>query len=140
MNRSRSAIDQKALNMAQFKLRTTTMREAVLKVVHEEDKEAEHQDSFRPGYLHLTNGNSSSVSHKSFTPRDDRKKEGELGYLPEARKKSSSVRGTRPNLNTVRKSKKEKDNDSFATSEDTSTHDVWTGNKAVMTKKERVDQ
>ena len=59
--------------------------------------------------------------------------------MPEARKKSSSVRGTRPNLNSVRKSKKEKD-DSFATSEDTSTHDVWTGNKQVMTKKDRVDQ
>jgi len=40
LNRSRSAIDQKALNIAQFKLRTTTMREAVLKVVHEEEKEA----------------------------------------------------------------------------------------------------
>jgi len=57
----------------------------VLKVVHEEDKEAEHQDSCRPSYLDLTNGNSSSVSHKSFTPRDGRTKDVELGYLPEAR-------------------------------------------------------
>jgi len=115
------------------------MRESVLKVVHEEEKEAD-QNSHRPGYLDLTNGHSSSVSHKSFTPRDDRKKEGELGYLPEARKKSVSVRGERPTLNSVKKSKRDNANDSFATSEDTSTHDVWTGNKAVLTKKDRVDQ
>jgi len=142
--RSRSDIDAKALNMAAFKLRTTTMRESVLKVVHEEEKEAD-QNSCRPSYLDLTQVNSSSVSHKSFTPRDyeTKKKSKELTYLGnmhEPRKKSSSVRGSRPTLNRDKASKKDKDNDSFATSEDTDTHDVWKGNKAFLSKKDRVDQ
>ena len=114
-------------------------------MVHEEEKEAELQDSCRPSYLDLTNGNSSSVSHKSLTPREQRdmRKDSGLTYLPEGRQKSSSVRGERPRLNRDKKSRKDVDGtgeslvSGVVSSEDVSSHDVYKGFQPI-TKKDRV--